>query len=349
MICVAALCACGNGSGKAGQSLPLVRVDTVRTVGTVVAMEFPGRVVSADEANLSFKVSGTIARVLVREGDYVKAGQLVAELDDADYRVQLSATEAEHALVKAEAERVMALYGEGATTASNYDKARYGLNQMEAKLQNHRNQLGYCKLYAPYSGRVRKVFMDSRETVAAGMPVVGIAGAGVPEILVNLPATAYLQRGSFVSYEAVFTVLPGETTPLDFVSVMGEANTNQLYTLRLRLSQPNPLVSPGMSAWVTVRSDSRSDGTASLPSTAIVEDGGKSYVFLYAPGTKTVSRRQVDVIKLHTDGTAEVRGINVAAGGNETLVVSSGVHFIADGDRVECLAPMSSTNVGGLL
>lgn len=345
LFCATILCACGNGGGKKEVSIPLVRVDTVRQSGTVASMEFPGRVVSAEEANLAFKVSGTISKVYVREGDYIKAGQLVAELDDKDYKVQLSATEAEYALVKAEAERVMALYEEGATTASNYDKARYGLSQMEAKLQNHRNQVAYCRLYAPYSGRVKIMFMDSREIVGAGMPVMGIVGDGVPEILVNLPAVAYLQRSSFVSYEAAFNVLPGETVPLDFVSVMGEANTNQLYTLRLRLSSANPQIAPGMSAWVTVKIGNQNTGVVSVPSTSIVEDNGGSYVFVYDPATQKVSRQRVEVYKLHTDGSAEVTGI----GNSNVLVVSSGVHFISEGDKVEVLAPISSTNVGGLL
>lgn len=345
VVAVMCVCACSDNKGKSTRSLPTVRIDTVRRAGNLVAMEFPGRVVSAQEANLSFKVAGTIARLHVREGNFVKAGQLVAEIDDADYRVQLSATEAEYAQVKAEAERVMALYEEGAATANNYDKARYGLRQMEAKLQHHRNQVEYCKLYAPYGGQVKTVFFEGRETVGAGMPVVGIAGNGTPEILVNLPGPAYLKRNSFTSYSAVFNILPGQVEPLEFVSLMSEANTNQLYPLRLRLARHNPDVSPGMSVWVTISGEGNDTELVRMPSTAIVEDGGISYVFVFDGATHVVRKRAVEVKKLHTDGTAVVSGSLLPG----DMVVSSGAHFVNDADTVMPLARTSSTNVGGLL
>lgn len=339
------VCACGTESGKNVKLLPTVRIDTAQQAGNGIVMEFPGRVVSAQEANLSFKVSGTIARLYVREGDYVKAGQLVAEIDATDYRVQLSATEAEYAQVKAEAERVMALYAEGAATANNYDKARYGLQQMEAKLQNHRNQVEYCRLYAPYAGHVKTLFFEGRETVGAGMPVVGMAGDGHLEILVNLPGPAYLKRKTFSAYSAVFNILPGQVEPLELVSIMSEANTNQLYPMRLRLSRNNPDVSPGMSVWVTIKGSDEQTDLVRIPATAIVEENGGSFVFVYAPASHVVSKRAVEVRKLHTDGSAVVRG-NLLPG---DMVVSSGAHFVHDADTVMPLARTSSTNVGGLL
>lgn len=345
VVAVMCVCACSDNKGKSTRSLPTVRIDTVRKADNLVAMEFPGRVVSAQEANLSFKVAGTIARLHVREGSFVKAGQLVAEIDDADYRVQLSATEAEYAQVKAEAERVMALYEEGAATASNYDKARYGLRQMEAKLQHHRNQVEYCKLYAPYGGQVKTIFFEGRETVGAGMPVVGIAGNGTPEVLVNLPGPAYLKRSTFTSYSAVFNILPGQVEPLEFVSLMSEANTNQLYPLRLRLARHNPDVSPGMSVWITIKGEGNSTDMVRVPSTAIVEEGGMSHVFVFDGATHVVHKRAVEVMKLHTDGTAVVSG-GLLPG---DMVVSSGAHFVNDADTVMPLARTSSTNVGGLL
>ncbi len=340
-----AISACGGDEKKNECVLPTVRIDTVRHAGASVLMEFPGRVVSAQEANISFKVSGTIARLYVREGDFVKYGQLLAEMDPADYKVQLSATEAEYAQIKAEAERVISLYEEGAATANNYDKARYGLRQMEAKLRNHRDQVEYCRLYAPYDGYVKTVFFEGRETVAAGMPVVCVAGDGIPEILVNLPAPAYLQRETFASYEAEFNVLPGQILPLEFVSVMGEANTNQLYPLRLKLAAPNKDVAPGMSAWIIIKGEEIRSDNVRIPSTSIIEENGRSYVFAYDSQTQLVSRQEVKVEQLHSDGTAVVSA-NLKP---NTLVVSSGTHFINDGDKVTPLARISETNVGGLL
>ena len=90
----------------------------------------------------------------VNDGTYVRKGQLLAELDPTDYQVQLDATEAEYKQIKAEAERVMALYKDNGTTPSANDKAVYGLKQITAKYRHHKDQLGYTRLYAPFSGYI---------------------------------------------------------------------------------------------------------------------------------------------------------------------------------------------------
>lgn len=117
--------ACG-GKPEAKKVDPTVRVSEAVLADEDGVLQYPGRVVSSSDANLSFRVPGQLKRVCVGEGDRVRAGQLIAELDDTDYRIQLSATRAEYAQVKADAERVMALYKDGGTTASNYDKAHRG-------------------------------------------------------------------------------------------------------------------------------------------------------------------------------------------------------------------------------
>ena len=113
-------------------SKPTVKIDTVLSAGGQTALQFPGRVKAAQDISLSFRVSGTILRMYVNDGTYVRKGQLLAELDPADYQIQLDAAEAEYQSVKAEAERVMALYKENVTTPDANDKAMYGLKQITA-------------------------------------------------------------------------------------------------------------------------------------------------------------------------------------------------------------------------
>ena len=107
---VALLASCsGNKAREADSEAQAVRIDTVRLSDSNTMLQFPGKVKAANDANMSFKVAGRIKKVYVDEGSTVRKGQLLAELDDTDYRIQLDATEAEYAQVKAEAERVIAL------------------------------------------------------------------------------------------------------------------------------------------------------------------------------------------------------------------------------------------------
>lgn len=337
---------CGGKAADGGQeSAYVVRVDTARGEVAGQVLQFPGRVVPVTEVNVSFKVAGRLKKVYVKEGDAVRAGQLLAELDPIDYETQLQATEAEYEQVKADAERIMGLYGEGGTTASNNDKARYGLKQMEAKLRHHRTQLADTRVFAPFGGVVQSRHFEGGEMVAAGMPVVTMQSAGGLEVEVSLPAVSYLHRADFSDYSCTLDVAPGEVYGLNFVSVTPKANANQLYTMRLRFADAGRDIAPGMSAWVSISMAAPGSGLVRVPATAVFERDGKSCVYIYDKASQTVRAAAVSISSVHTDGSVLVAD-SVEDG---ALVVTSGVHHIRDGARVKLLPPMSPTNVGGLL
>ena len=158
------LAACSQ-KGAENVRLQTVKVDSVRAVGEQTLLQYPGKVKAAQDISLAFRVSGTLREMAVEEGAPVRQGQLLAELDPTDYQVQLDATEAEYRQVKADAERVMQLYADSSTTASNYDKAVYGLKQITAKYRHHQDQLAYTRLYAPFNGWIQKRLFDEHETV----------------------------------------------------------------------------------------------------------------------------------------------------------------------------------------
>ena len=150
-----------------------VKIDTVVSADKQTFLQFPGKVKAAQDISLAFRVSGTISKIHVKDGARVQEGQLLAELDPTDYQVQLDATEAEYQQIKAEAERVMALYKDNGTTPNANDKAVYGLKQITAKYKHHKDQLAYTRLYAPFNGYVQKRLFEAHETIGAGMPVSG--------------------------------------------------------------------------------------------------------------------------------------------------------------------------------
>lgn len=158
------LISCTNGR-KDAKECQTVKIDTIIFAGGQTHLQYPGKVKAAQDISLAFRVSGTIQKIHVKDGARVQAGQLLAELDPTDYQVQLDATEAEYKQVKAEAERVMALYKDNGTTPSTNDKAVYGLKQITAKYQHHKDQLYYTRLYAPFNGYIQKRLFETHETI----------------------------------------------------------------------------------------------------------------------------------------------------------------------------------------
>ena len=257
---------CGHRT-QGTEDRPTVKIDTVLSADEQTSLQFPGRVKAAQDISLAFRVSGTILRMHVNDGSYVRKGQLLAELDPTDYQIQLDAAEAEYQRVKAEAGRVMALYKENVTTPDANDKAVYGLKQITAKYNHAKDQLEYTRLYAPFNGYVQKRLFDSHETLAAGMPVVSMISEGKPEVEINLPAAEYIRREQFTSYHCTFDIYSGQQYPLNLISVTPKANANQLYTMRLQLERTagQPLPSPGMNTMVTIERTENGQRNLSVP------------------------------------------------------------------------------------
>jgi len=328
-------------------NVPLVEVTEVKDINESGVTTFTGKTKSASEVNLAFRVAGQIQRLLVKEGDYVRKGQVVAEMDNRDYQVQLAATQAEYEQVKADAERVMALYAEGNTTASNNDKARYGLQQITQKLENHKNQLADTRLKSTIDGYVQTKFHEAGETVGAGMPIVSVFGSGNIEVEINISASDYANIEKFTNFYCKFDVTGSTSYPLTIDRISKEANTSQLYAVRLKFSETfdRKRITPGMTTMIYAERIGDASGVVIVPASAVLNANEQTSVFVYDEASTTVQARPVRVVSILRDGTMQVEG-GLKSGDK---VVTSGIHHIQNGQKVSVLQKPSVSNVGGLL
>ena len=93
------LCACGNLSHEDSGIRSVVLTKPV-VLDSVCVVNYPGIVREAHTISLGFKTAGQIECIHVREGDYVRKGDLLAELDDADYRLGVEALQIQYNQVK---------------------------------------------------------------------------------------------------------------------------------------------------------------------------------------------------------------------------------------------------------
>lgn len=307
---------------------------------------FSGVAQASEEVNVSFRVGGPIVRMLVREGDYVQRGQSVALMDRRDYEVQLASTRAEYDRVKADADRISAMFRERTTTAQMYDQARYSLQQITQKLDHHSHQLADTRLVAPVSGYVSQRLHEAGETVDAGMPVLTLAAGDGVEVEVNVSARDYSRLDSLTDFTCRFESLDHRILPLTLVRTARVANANQLYTLRLAVqgAYDRKSVTPGMTTMVCARvADGRGKPLVRIPSSALLRRDGHTWVFV-CEAQQRVKAMAVRVDRLLSDGSALVEGIQ-----RGDCVVSTGVRHLQDGQRVEPLPQPSATNVGNML
>lgn len=342
---VLSLSAC-RSSRSADQSVMMVKAETVKNYQSELQTTYPGRVKAAADVDLSFRVAGPIVRIPVEVGQFVRKGELIAEIDPRDYELQLKATEAEYRQIKAEAERVIELYKRNSVPVNDYDKAVFGLQQITAKYSAHTNALKDTKLLAPFDGYIQKKYFDVNETVAAGMPVISMINTHYFEVEIDIPSSIYIRQGAFQQFSCMADVFPEHVFPLELIDITKKANLNQLYRVRLRLRPVADLpLAAGMSVNVTIDFNAGHVAFTEVPLSAIFEENETSSVWIYQPEEKQVTRRSVTISQILKDG----RVILTDGVQEGEIVVTAGTHKLKEGMKVELLKPVSKTNVGGLL
>jgi RND family efflux transporter MFP subunit len=161
---------------------------------------YTGRVESFRHAALGFERAGLLQEVLVREGDPVRAGQVLARLDSAllkAKRAELQATlrtaEADLSLAQATLTRYQGSVDQGAVTRQALDEAREGARSAAAGLELARARIASADLditksvlTAPFDGVVTRRDADEGRVLGAGEPVLRVQEEATPEIRVGV-------------------------------------------------------------------------------------------------------------------------------------------------------------------
>lgn len=349
LIAMGALVSCGGGEEPPPPPLRPVRYHEVSSSVGQRVRTFSGVARANVESNLSFRVTGNVRRRLIEVGDRVEQGQLIAELDPTDFKLQADETQA--ALLQAEAqarqveadyERVRGLYENRNAARSDLDAARAAAESARAqidaaiqRLEQARSQLSYTRLLSPLSGSIAAVDIEVNENVQAGQRVARLTAGSRPEVEIAVPETLIgeLRVGSDV--EVSFVALGERAFPAVItkvgVAAMGIATT---FPVTVQLLEATLDVRSGMAADVTFRfgaEDTRERFV--VPAHAVAEDREGRFVFVVEPtdpGRGKVHRRAVTVGELTGEGLEVLDGISAG-----DLVVTAGVSQIQDGLEVK--------------
>lgn len=333
------LAACTAGESKAPTVYSVVTVKPTAVNGVTVK-RFPGIVKENAEISLGFKTAGQLEHIYVKEGERISKGQLLATLDDKDYRLGVDAVQYQYDQVVDEVARLRQLYEGKSLSANDYEKAVSGMNQLRVQLEANKNKLDYTRLYAPQSAVVQSVNFEVAEMVDAGTPVFTLIDNHKMEIEINIPVGVYNQRQSFGE---VYGIVDGQRYPLQLTSILPKADSNQLFTAKFAIAGA---LTPGVNAEVVLAiAGGGAGGVCTLPAHAVFEDGGQTWVWVVDTAANVVSRREVAVGGVDDEGC-----LIVASGlaGSETIV-RAGVGALHDNDAVRVVDGNSKSNVGNLL
>ena len=356
------LAACGKEKEEkaAKEVVRPIKMMTVTSSTDAVQLKFPGMVRAAKKADLAFqRVQGRLSQLPVDEGQMVKEGQLIAQLDQKDFKNNLRDAQGQLAKAKAALESAQSEYDRilriqkkdpGAASESMVVKRREAVDQSKAEIDSAqaavdtaRDELGYTTLRAPFGGVVSKRYVDNYQEVRAKEPIVSLDDVSSVEILVDVPEliVATFKEGGETQVVAEFAAAPGKQYPLMVKERAMRADPKtQTYQVVFRMPQPDDInVLPGMTATVTggARMREETKGVFIVPAIAVVADAaGKPNVWIVDKETLKVQRRAVKTGDL--TGTDSIEIIDGLKSG-ETIAIS-GVSRLREGMKVSDLSKM---------
>ncbi|MDN3447798.1 efflux RND transporter periplasmic adaptor subunit [Psychrobacter sp. APC 3281] len=344
-------------SSDASIEQSVLSVETVRPsqddIGSTLSAD--GTIDAKDTANVSAKVNGVaIERILVQEGDRVRAGQVLAVFDtDAMeqqvLQAQADVAEAEATLANASADaaRVLPLIDIDAISKQEADRyrtsevrARASLQASKARLSNQRLTLENAKVVAPVSGIISERMVEVGQ-VAGGDPLFTIIKGGVLEWRADIDPKLV---GDINVGTPVQVSLPGGDTVMGQVNrIAPTADNNRQITIYASLAA-NSKIRAGM--YQTGEFLLGSTSTQTIPNSAVVSNDGYDYVMLVTEST-TRDDRSMGRIKQQRVTLGERLGESVAVLEplpSDSRIVKQGGSFLNDGDLVRVVNGVNQTS-----
>lgn len=339
-----ALAACGDSAPPPQSSATPVRVAEAFSGPAVAAIATNGVVASKDEMRLSFTIGGIVRRIAVAEGERITRGQRLAELELTEANAQLEQV----AQLAAKAQRDLArgerLYADQVISLEQLQDLRTQASVAQAQATGARFNRGHAVITAPHDGVVLRRFVQEREIVGPGVPVLMVSGADRGHVVrAALADREIVQLALADRADIRLDAWPGRMFTGTVSEISGAADpASGLFPVEVRFGADAPQLASGLVAKLTIRPAAAGAATLTyVPIAAIVEGDGER-ASVYVLQGERAERREVTVAFITGDGVALSAGL--ASG--ET-VVTDGALYLADGDRIRVVSDAAQT-IGGL-
>ena len=323
-----------NGQGPALNETEIpVRVVEVGTTDQAAFIEAPGTLAPREELQLGFKMGGVVARIAVREGDRVRAGQVLAALELTE--IDAHVARAQSALNKAERDlaRARNLYADSVATLEQVQNATTALEVARSDYETARFNRRYAVIVAPADGAVLRRAAEPGELVGAGQKVLTLGNEAAGLIVrAGLPDRDAVRVRAGDAAEVVFDAFPGQVFAGRVRQIGAAANLQTgTYTVEIALANA-PRALAGLIGRARIQPSAR-EHTALVPIDAITEADGDHAVVYALAADGTVRRLTVRIGPISGDRVSVLSGLE-----GVTRIVTAGSAYLSDGAKVRVIS-----------
>lgn len=299
-----------------------------------------GQFTTDDEAMLSFKTGGVIERILVKEGDAVHKGQVLATLNLTEINAQVQQAQLAYEKAQRDYQRSVNLHNDSVATLEQLQNAKTGLDLAAQQLKAASFNRSYSEIRAPKDGYILRKLVNEGQVITSGTAVLQSNGAQSGNWLLRVGVSdkqwAAIQLNDEATIETAATEGQNFTGKVSRKSEGADAASGS-FTVDIKLTGTKPnSVAAGMfgKATINVSGNTKTTqaGSWSIPYDALLDgDGSTGYVFV-TNDRKTAKKIKVSVAGIEKDHVV----INSGLEGAGALIIS-GSAYLTDNSPINVI------------
>ncbi len=323
----------GANAMEGGAQRPIPASEVVREPASIVRT-FPGKVRGSKRVDLGFNVSGQLVYLEASEGATVKAGELLAKLDERDYEYALDAAKANFHQAEANYERKQGLFDKKVISQAELDQAEAVFIAAKSSFDRAKKNYADTSLFAPFDAIVSNRMIENFEQIIAKKTVISLRDVSRVEVVMPVPAALIAAakperiESIMVKFEADHDIWY-EAKVAEYAT---EANpVTQTYDVVVTLSSPDDINTfSGMSAQVKVLAKHETPEQGMLvPFESVYQIAGDSYVWVVPHDGGHPSRRKVIVEGFFQSKIRVIEGLEEGE-----WVATAGIDFLTEDANV---------------
>lgn len=283
------------------------------------------------EVQMSFRVSGPLVKFDLDEGQKVVKGQVLGQIDQRDFIIELRKAKAAYNLTKTTKERAVRLFQNKNISEQAYDKAILDYEQASSNLNLAENALKDTKLIAPFTGRIKQLKTEIGEHVSASQTVIVLQDFTRTRVRCTVPEELVYEAKNQDRVSVVFDSKSDKRYWAKVIEVLHDTEQlNYAYPMLLEVESPNETLIAGMTAEVYFQIEEENNETTLLPTSAIIGDAsGERFVWGVEKNTQQLKKVRVQMKSLKNDNVIEVKMLD-----KSDWIVATGGVFLNEGQKV---------------
>jgi len=342
--CAIVVAGCNSKATDEARPATPVRVAAATSGPAAPTIRTNGLLANKDEIRLAFKVGGVIRELAVHEGEHVRKGQRLGEIEQTEVNAQVEQARQTSEKAKRDATRGERLYEDKVISLEQLQDLRTQAAMAEAALSSAEFNWNYAAIVAPRDGTVLRRLAEEREQVAAGAPVLvlGVQDRGFI-VSTGLADREIVQVRLGDAALVRLDALPDATLNGKVTEIASAADgASGMFRIEVTLDPTELPLKSGLVARLTLVPASASAGSrVYVPIGAIVEGDGHS-ARLFVLEQDRARRRDVEVAFIDGENVALATGVEAGE-----QVITDGAQYLEDGEQVAIAQPLADVRGNG--